>query len=146
MSKLKAYQAEIISLPVARHWPTAPADEHDHHHPSYYASRLCGSAVHARLLVLAPILQQASSLQCTRQGSAGTMTIASAVPSRSIRAIDSHLHVWSNGEPPFPFADGKDPPASLRHCSRAEDLLDSMATAGVAGALIVQPINHLYDH
>eukprot|EP00953_Heterococcus_sp_UTEX-ZZ885_P022774 12582-Heterococcus_DN1.PRE.2 len=74
------------------------------------------------------------------------MTIASAVPSRSIRAIDSHLHVWSNGEPPFPFADGKDPPASLRHCSRAEDLLDSMATAGVAGALIVQPINHLYDH
>jgi hypothetical protein len=68
------------------------------------------------------------------------MTIASAVPSRSIRAIDSHLHVWSSGEPPFPFAEGKEPPASLRHCSSAGDLLDSMAAAGIPCCHVSFPV------
>jgi predicted TIM-barrel fold metal-dependent hydrolase len=70
---------------------------------------------------------------------AGTMKIASTA-SRQIRAIDSHLHVWSNGEAPFPFADGKEPPASLRHCSSAENLLDSMTTAGMSRLLCIRDI------
>ena len=57
--------------------------------------------------------------------------------------IDSHLHVWSNGVAPFPLASAV--PADLKQ-SQAEDLVKLQEESGVGGALLVQPINHLYDH
>mmetsp|Transcript_1037 Transcript_1037/g.1713 ORF Transcript_1037/g.1713 Transcript_1037/m.1713 type:complete len:305 (+) Transcript_1037:69-983(+) len=62
--------------------------------------------------------------------------------------IDSHLHVWSDGNVPFPYATGGvggPPPADLAHC-QAMHLLSEQQKANVGGALIVQPINHGFDH
>ena len=52
------------------------------------------------------------------------------------RIIDSHLHVWSNGEPPFPWE--VEPPAVLKGAATYEKLLNAAQRAGVSGALIVQ--------
>jgi predicted TIM-barrel fold metal-dependent hydrolase len=64
--------------------------------------------------------------------------------------IDSHLHVWANEDESskggFPYAKGKDPPASLLSLSSKSKLLEQMNANGINGALIVQPINHLFDH
>ena len=64
----------------------------------------------------------------------------------SFSTIDSHLHIWSNGSYLYPYAAGfQEPPLELRHC-QAEDLVANQGIAGVAGALIVQPSSHGYDH
>ena len=60
---------------------------------------------------------------------------------------DSHLHVWSDGSDPFPYASSvSPPPENLIDTSNYDDLLANMNESGVQKALIVQPINHLYDH
>ena len=64
--------------------------------------------------------------------------------SRTRLPIDSHLHVWSDGLPPFTF-EQQEPPTDLQHC-QVEHLIVQQREAGVGGALIVQPINHGYDH
>jgi len=60
------------------------------------------------------------------------------------KILDSHLHVWAPPEQSeeFPYFPGQEPtlPGS------AEFLLESFEEAGVDGALIVQPINHKFDH
>ncbi|XP_002514873.2 4-sulfomuconolactone hydrolase [Ricinus communis] len=63
----------------------------------------------------------------------------------SIRIIDSHLHVWASPQEAadkYPYFPGQEPslPGHL------EFLLQNMEEAGVHGALIVQPINHKFDH
>ena len=63
----------------------------------------------------------------------------------SIHAIDSHLHVWGNGKEPFPYVKGP-PPDELVAVGSTEALLEQMDKTGVRGALIVQPINYLFDH
>jgi len=65
-----------------------------------------------------------------------------AMPSR--RVIDSAVHVWSTGVEPFPWA--VPPPANLAGAATPEVLIAAAKEAGVAGALIVQPANHMYDH
>ena len=60
-----------------------------------------------------------------------------------ISPVDSHLHVYSNGDAPFPLE--QKPPQQLAD-AQVEHLWAAMSAAGVAGALIVQPINHGYDH
>jgi predicted TIM-barrel fold metal-dependent hydrolase len=63
--------------------------------------------------------------------------------------IDSHLHVWANAqeaETGFPYAVGQDPPKSLQNSASVSVLLKKMDENGVDGALIVQPINHKFDH
>lgn len=63
--------------------------------------------------------------------------------------IDSHLHVWANAateSDTFPYAPGQEPPESLREAASTAALLDAMSVHGVDGALIVQPINHGFDH
>jgi predicted TIM-barrel fold metal-dependent hydrolase len=64
--------------------------------------------------------------------------------------IDSHLHVWANSleaKTAFPFPDpGKEPPPALKEMADTESLRRQMKLANVDGALIVQPINHLFDH
>ncbi|XP_024399518.1 uncharacterized protein [Physcomitrium patens] len=58
--------------------------------------------------------------------------------------IDSHLHVWASPDEAkkFPYFPGQEPtlPGS------ADFLLKNMAEAGVDGAVIIQPINHKFDH
>ncbi|KAL3937713.1 MAG: hypothetical protein SGBAC_007240, partial [Bacillariaceae sp.] len=62
--------------------------------------------------------------------------------------IDSHLHVWASSKESttFPYADGQDPHESLAEVASKSALLEQMEIAGVRGSLIVQPINHKFDH
>jgi len=64
------------------------------------------------------------------------------------KVIDSHLHVWANSLEAangFPYVD-QDPPASLQNLASTEELVKRMEDAKVDGTLIVQPINHKFDH
>jgi len=63
------------------------------------------------------------------------------------KVIDSHLHVWANSAEAakgFPYT--QDPPDSLKDKASMLELLKQMEENGVDGALIVQPINHKFDH
>ena len=76
-------------------------------------------------------------------------TLASAPAARrstehTCKVIDSAVHVWSNGQPPYPWAVA--PPEELTSAATYERLAASAQASGVAGALIVQPANHQYDH
>jgi predicted TIM-barrel fold metal-dependent hydrolase len=63
----------------------------------------------------------------------------------AIAPVDSHLHVYSDGrDPVFPLATA--PPPHLADAQPESGLWAAMCAAGVAGALIVQPINHQFDH
>eukprot|EP00550_Attheya_septentrionalis_P010425 CAMPEP_0198298726 /NCGR_PEP_ID=MMETSP1449-20131203/41919_1 /TAXON_ID=420275 /ORGANISM="Attheya septentrionalis, Strain CCMP2084" /LENGTH=313 /DNA_ID=CAMNT_0044000069 /DNA_START=119 /DNA_END=1057 /DNA_ORIENTATION=- len=73
----------------------------------------------------------------------------SLLSTTNTKVIDSHLHVWGSmlkDSQQFPYPDGKEPPESLQEVASTEKLLEQMAAAKVDGALIVQPINYLYDH
>eukprot|EP00316_Scyphosphaera_apsteinii_P001578 CAMPEP_0119299326 /NCGR_PEP_ID=MMETSP1333-20130426/1403_1 /TAXON_ID=418940 /ORGANISM="Scyphosphaera apsteinii, Strain RCC1455" /LENGTH=311 /DNA_ID=CAMNT_0007300707 /DNA_START=116 /DNA_END=1051 /DNA_ORIENTATION=- len=70
------------------------------------------------------------------------MTAQGALAARCI--IDAHLHIWSNGFAPYPWVAA--PPAELQATATAESLLKAARSAGVTGALIVQPANHKFDH
>ncbi|CEM14294.1 unnamed protein product [Vitrella brassicaformis CCMP3155] len=59
--------------------------------------------------------------------------------------IDSAVHVWSNGTEPHEWAGGE-PPKELQGSASGEDLVALLGEAGVSGALLVQPINHKFDH
>ena len=61
-------------------------------------------------------------------------------------SIDAHLHVWSDGAAPFSYVRGALPPDALQATSSPKALMEEMSKAGTKGALIVQPINHLFDH
>lgn len=65
-----------------------------------------------------------------------------------MKTIDSHLHVWASSaeSATYPYEPGQTPPDPLLDTSSTSSLLDQMSQAGVDGALIVQPINHKYDH
>lgn len=65
-----------------------------------------------------------------------------------MKTIDSHLHVWASSaeSATFPYAPNQTPPDPLLDVSSTSSLLEQMSQAGVDGALIVQPINHKYDH
>ena len=70
-------------------------------------------------------------------------------PVRAATAIDAHLHIWSDGKAPHPWAEGHEPPHSPSlgdGRATAETLLEKMDLAVVEGALIVQPITHKFDH
>ena len=70
---------------------------------------------------------------------ASTMT----TPTRAL-VVDSHLHVWSSTSK---FAPGKEPPANLGDAvASAEAFAAACKESGVDRALIVQPINYLFDH
>ena len=63
------------------------------------------------------------------------------------RVIDSHLHVWANSAEAakgFPYM--QDPPDNLKEKVCTSELLKQMDANGIDGALIVQPINHKFDH
>ena len=60
------------------------------------------------------------------------------------KIIDSHLHIWSDGQAPYQWV--VDPPPELQSTGTYETLIRSLESAGVSGALVVQPANHKYDH
>lgn len=100
-----------------------------------------------RSLLLRPIRFSLTALCASSSSSAFSMPAAS---SSSSAVVDSHLHVWATAEEAaskFPYA-GSDqtPPPQLRDAASPEALLERMGEAGVDGALIVQPINHKFDH
>ena len=59
-----------------------------------------------------------------------------------MKKIDSHLHVWAHDTEQYPYRLSQAPTAQ----GNAEFLLRLMDQSGVAGALIVQPIVHGFDH
>ncbi|KAK2413387.1 4-sulfomuconolactone hydrolase [Trifolium repens] len=72
-----------------------------------------------------------------------TMALSEQTPSTS-KIIDSHLHVWASPQEAskFPYSPGQEPNLP----GHVDFLLQCMEEAGVHGALIVQPINHKFDH
>ncbi|KAH6798096.1 catalytic/ hydrolase [Perilla frutescens var. hirtella] len=61
------------------------------------------------------------------------------------KLTDSHLHVWASPQQAaekYPYFPGQEPTLP----GHVEFLLECMGEAGVDGALIVQPINHKFDH
>lgn len=80
------------------------------------------------------------SLGAAVSTSRGAMT--TSVP--TCRIIDSAIHLWSDGAEPYPWAAA--PPPDLQKAATAEAYIARAREAGVAGALVVQPANHMYDH
>lgn len=80
--------------------------------------------------------------------SSSTLLSSSAAMAASSKAcpivIDSAIHLWSTGADPYPWA--APPPADLQRVATAEAYIASAREAGVGGALVVQPANHMYDH
>ncbi|XP_060196978.1 uncharacterized protein LOC132626208 isoform X2 [Lycium barbarum] len=73
------------------------------------------------------------------------MATSEAEPQIMTKIIDSHLHVWASPQEAaekYPYFPGQEP--SLP--GHVDYLLECMEEAGVDGALIVQPINHKFDH
>ncbi|KAL1565326.1 4-sulfomuconolactone hydrolase-like [Salvia divinorum] len=73
------------------------------------------------------------------------MAAAPAAFSDPPKIIDSHLHVWASPQQAaekYPYFLGQEPTLP----GHVEFLLECMEQAGVDGALIVQPINHKFDH
>lgn len=98
---------------------------------------LCGNTFRSRTTLAASI-----TLYCL-----GWTSLV--VSSCSAMVIDSHLHVWASAKEAasaFPYAEGQEPPQSLRNLASTSELVKRMDAASVDGALIVQPINHKFDH
>lgn len=93
---------------------------------------------------LVPNLKPNSSfIRCNLRGFA-EMAATSGQESRA-KVIDSHLHVWASPEEAaekYPYFPGQEPSLT----GHVDFLLERMEEAGVDGALIVQPINHKFDH
>lgn len=70
----------------------------------------------------------------------------SSMPSSAVPVIDAHLHVWATSAESLRYPYDQPPPPKLQDVASPEALLECMKEAGVDGALIVQPINHKFDH
>jgi hypothetical protein len=68
----------------------------------------------------------------------------SETTSSTSRVIDSHLHIWASPQEAetYPYFPGQEPTLT----GDVNFLLKNMEEARVDGALIVQPINHKFDH
>ena len=66
------------------------------------------------------------------------------------KIIDSHLHIWATEEESkstYPYVSiDQTPPPSLINNASPKALIEQMQSANVDGTLIVQPINHKFDH
>ncbi|KAL7460768.1 hypothetical protein ACHAXS_001212 [Conticribra weissflogii] len=75
---------------------------------------------------------------------------STAVMATAAKVIDSHLHIWataSESTSGYPYSSPEQiPPHNLRNVASPSALLEQMSKAGVDGSLIVQPINHKFDH
>ena len=77
------------------------------------------------------------------------IVVMTSSTSNAFSVIDSHLHVWATADESksnFPYSEDQTPQSQLQNEASPEKLLEQMDKAGVDGALIVQPINHKFDH
>jgi Amidohydrolase len=84
-------------------------------------------------------------VSCCRRWVSTTTATAMSVP----RVIDSHLHVWADAneaQTAFPYRGPSPPVDHLQNVASTTALLAQMDAQGVAGALIVQPLHHGFDH
>ena len=58
--------------------------------------------------------------------------------------IDSHIHLWSDGQAPYLFENA--PPPSLQLEAQHHLFVQRAKKANVHAALVVQPANHMFDH
>lgn len=65
---------------------------------------------------------------------------------RSMVVIDSHLHVWADTAETSTYVWQPPPPANLQDSGSTAKLIAAMEANNVDGSLIVQPINHQFDH
>ncbi|XP_015881742.1 uncharacterized protein LOC107417639 isoform X1 [Ziziphus jujuba] len=103
-----------------------------------------------KLLLSVPLPQY--HFHCSRPLSSFSRTtqfrvrMASTEPvGTKIKTIDSHLHVWASPEEAadkYPYFPGQEPTLP----GNVDFLVQCMEEADVDGALIVQPINHKFDH
>ena len=65
-----------------------------------------------------------------------------------MKIIDSHLHIWANPNEvvSYPYFPSQEPPEQLSEVGSKDALIKKMKDANVDGCLIVQPINHKFDH
>mmetsp|Transcript_20587 Transcript_20587/g.51205 ORF Transcript_20587/g.51205 Transcript_20587/m.51205 type:complete len:328 (+) Transcript_20587:117-1100(+) len=77
-----------------------------------------------------------------------TFHTSDTTTSLQMKTIDSHLHVWASSaeSATYPYAPSQEPPEALSDIASTDSLLKQMSEANVDGALIVQPINHKFDH
>ncbi|KAK1272236.1 hypothetical protein QJS04_geneDACA012565 [Acorus gramineus] len=79
------------------------------------------------------------------QRTKANMAKETRIVSPPYKTVDSHLHIWASPEEAvnkYPYSPGHEPTIS----GHVDFLLQCMEEAGVDGALIVQPINHMFDH
>ncbi|GLT86730.1 hypothetical protein SLE2022_048500 [Rubroshorea leprosula] len=95
-----------------------------------------------------PLLQSPFSLPFSRKQPAVKMAATEAesrTESSETKIIDSHLHIWASPEEAadkYPYFPGQEPTLA----GNLNFLLQCMEEASVDGAVIVQPINHKFDH
>ncbi|GAB2280703.1 hypothetical protein Dimus_015329 [Dionaea muscipula] len=105
-------------------------------------NRFCHSTVHTINIIAKPKASHIR-LSAAKMSIKVAETTSSAPPPSKI--IDSHLHVWASPQEAaekYPYFPGQEPtfPGDV------DFLLQCMEEAGVDGALIIQPINHKFDH
>jgi predicted TIM-barrel fold metal-dependent hydrolase len=60
--------------------------------------------------------------------------------------VDAHVHVWTDGKAPFPYAHPYKPGDVPKAAGTVEMLLDDMDRHGVSHAVLVQTIHHGWDN
>ncbi len=103
------------------------------------------------LLMNIAIVRRIVSLSASASASSRSFSTSTSTSALNMKpkTIDSHLHVWATEaeSTTYPYASiHQTPPPSLIDISSTTSLLTQMKEHGVDGALIVQPINHQYDH
>ncbi|KAK1319147.1 hypothetical protein QJS10_CPB04g00195 [Acorus calamus] len=96
-----------------------------------------------RPLTRFPAISTPYNLQ--HQRTKANMAKETRIVSPPYKTVDSHLHIWASPEEAankYPYSPGHEPTIS----GHVDFLLQCMEEAGVDGALIVQPINHMFDH
>jgi len=105
--------------------------------------------IYTAVLPIISIISHSNSFQPSQSTTSTTIAAAAAATTRlNMKTVDSHLHIWANSKEAtdHPYAPEQTPPPSIIDIASTDALLKQMSDAGVDGALIVQPINHKYDH
>ncbi|WRX15815.1 Amidohydrolase-related - like 4 [Theobroma cacao] len=105
---------------------------------------ILGQCCHARQPPLPLVFSRKPQFKLSAAKMASTEAETNRNSSKA-KTIDSHLHIWASPQEAadmYPFFPGQEPtlPGHL------DFLLQCMEEASVDGALIVQPINHKFDH
>ncbi|XP_058194600.1 uncharacterized protein LOC131311255 isoform X2 [Rhododendron vialii] len=104
---------------------------------------IAGSLINSQQILLNPFSVNRRVLLSAAP--AAQMATTANTSTTTTKLIDSHLHVWASPKEAadmYPYFPGQEPTLP----GHVDFLLECMAEASVDGALIVQPINHKFDH